>query len=178
MPSILTGFRNKIENNIVLIPTGSTFDDLTRILKTGGYITDEAAFRRVASMKKYTTKIRTGRYELKPGWNNNELIDHLRAGKQAPVKVVLTNQRLLENVAEKVSRFLESDSASLIRVFSDRALSWHSGTWLRKTLMSVFIPNTYEMYWNTTPEAFVDRMIGTMLFGPKTTVWKKQRPWT
>ncbi|MBK7409771.1 MAG: hypothetical protein IPJ40_18025 [Saprospirales bacterium] len=69
------------------------------ILVNKGIITDLAGFRAASDqMKYYRAPMRAGRYEVKPNWNHIELIRHLRGGKQSPVMVVLTNERLLENV--------------------------------------------------------------------------------
>ena len=87
-----------------------------------------------------------------------ELIRHLRGGKQAPVGLVLTNQRLLEDVAAKAAGFIEADSATLMDLFLDEAYLDQIG-YRREDLMTVFIPNTYEFFWNTTPKGFLERMI-------------------
>ena len=102
--------------------------------------------------------MRAGRFEVKPGWTNRELIQHLRNGEQAPVKVVLNNERLLEEVAGKVSDFIETDSLTLLNTFRDQNFLNEIG-YTRETLISAFIPNTYEMYWNTDAKGFVRRML-------------------
>lgn len=148
-----------LENRFVHIPTGSSFEDVVRILKQGRFITDEADFRWLAEQMNYKKdKMRAGRFEVQPGWTNRQLIQHLRNGEQAPVKVVLNNERLLEEVAGKVSRFIEADSMSLIRTFNDPAFLNEIG-YKQETLMAAFIPNTYEMYWNTDAKGFVRRML-------------------
>jgi len=72
--------------------------------------------------------------------------------------VVLTNERLIENVAAKVSRFIEADSAAILEVLTDAAYLDSLG-YSPETLMSVFIPNTYQVYWNTPVRKFMERMI-------------------
>jgi conserved hypothetical protein, YceG family len=149
----------KIEDPHVCIPTGASFDEVVAILKRGGFIRDEVNFRWLAEQMKYKKdKMRAGRFKVEPGWTNRQLIQHLRNGEQAPVKVVLNNERLPEEVAGKVARFIEADSFSLLQTFRDRA-------YLREldlteaTLLTAFIPNTYEFYWNTDAKGFVSRMI-------------------
>lgn len=102
--------------------------------------------------------MRAGRFEVKPGWNNRELIQHLRNGEQAPVKVILNNERLPEEVAGVVARFIEADSLSLINTFRNPAFLSEIG-YTAETLMTAFIPNTYQMYWNTDAQSFVRRML-------------------
>lgn len=155
VPSVATD----ITDPYVYIPTGSSFEDVVKILRKGRFIRDEANFRWLAAQMNYKKDVmRAGRYEVKPGWTNKQLIQHLRSGPQAPVKLVLTTMRLPEDVAGKVSQFLEADSLSLIRLFhNDKHLEQYNLT--HETLISVIIPNTYEMYWNTDAKGFLDRMV-------------------
>jgi UPF0755 protein len=153
----INGVPDRLSETFVNIPTGSSFDDLVHILAGGGFIEDEDGFRWVAEKMSYTGKVRPGRFKIQPGWNNRELIAHLRAGRQAPVMVVLNNERLPEDVAGKVARFLEADSLELLRAFRNPTLLRKYGL-TQATLMSIFIPNSYEFFWNTTAEAFLERM--------------------
>jgi UPF0755 protein len=145
-----------LQINTVEIPTGSKLDDVVAILKKGNFIKDENTFRMMAQQLKY--KGRAGRFELQPGWSNFKLVRHLRGGQQAPVKVVLVNERLLEEVAAKVARFIEPDSVAFITLFNDPVFLDSIG-YEPHTLMSLFIPNTYEFFWNTSPRKFMERMV-------------------
>lgn len=150
---------DKLENPYVQIPTGADFEQVVGILKKGGFVKDEVNFRWLSEQMKYRKdKMRAGRFKVEPGWTNRQLIQHLRNGEQSPVKVVLNNERLLEEVAGKVARFIEADSVSLIRAFKDPTFLRENG-YSEETLISAFIPNTYEMYWNTDAKTFVQRMI-------------------
>ncbi len=150
---------DNLESRFVCIPTGSTFDDVVRILKDGRFITDEADFRWLAEKMNYKKdKMRAGRFEIQPGWTNRELIQHLRTGEQAPVKVILNNERLPEDIAGKVARFIEADSLSLLNTFRNPTFLAEIG-YTPETLLTAFIPNTYEMYWNTDAQSFVRRML-------------------
>lgn len=143
----------------VCIPTGASFEEVVVILKRGGFVRDEVNFRWLAEQMKYRKdKMRAGRFKIEPGWTNRQLIQQLRNGEQAPVKVVLNNERLLEEVAGKVSKFIEADSIHLLNTFRDKAYLQELG-YNEATLLTAFIPNTYEMYWNTEPKAFVTKMI-------------------
>ena len=148
-----------IENPFVLIPTGSTFEEVVNVLKSQGMIEDENSFRRLAAYMKYERpQMRAGKYKVEPGWTNIDLIRHLRGGKQAPVKVILNNERLLEEVAEKVARFIEPNSEAFLELFQNENYLEEIG-YTKETLMSLFIPNTYEFFWNTEPKAFMERML-------------------
>jgi UPF0755 protein len=154
-----SGVPNELTDRYVHIPTGSSFEQVVLILKKGGFISNEADFRWLAEKMNYKKeKMRAGRFEVKPGWSNRQLIQHLRNGEQAPVKVILNNERLLEEVAGVVSRFIEADSNSLLNTFRDAAFLNEIG-YTPETLIAAFIPNTYEMYWNTDAKGFVRRML-------------------
>ncbi len=152
-----SGVPAQLANAVVLIPTGTDFEGLVSLLEKGGYLTDKESFRWVANRMKYGEKVRAGRYEIEPGWNNRDLIRHLRGGKQAEVKVVLNYERLPEDVAGKAAKVLEADSLSLLAAFRDPTLLQEVG-YTPETLISAFIPNTYNFQWNTDGPGFVRRM--------------------
>lgn len=148
-----------ISDPYVCIPTGSSFDQVVTLLKKGGFIRDEVNFRWLAEQMNYRkSPMRAGRFQVQPGWTNRQLIQQLRSGEQAPVNVILNMARLPEDVAGIVSRFIEADSMSLLNLFRDNNfLRQYNLTDI--TLVSAFIPNTYEMYWNTDAKGFLTRMV-------------------
>lgn len=153
-----SGVPEELADPFVCIPTGANFEQVVSILKKGGIVKDEAGFRWLAGQMNYKKdKMRAGRFQIKPGWNNRELIQHLRNGEQAPVRVILNNERLPEEIAGLVARFIEADSASLIAAFRNPLLLSELG-FTPETLVTGFIPNTYEMYWNTDAANFLKRM--------------------
>ena len=140
------------------IPNGADFSQVVDSLVANDQLLSAAGFEEVAAQLQYIrTPMRAGRFEIQPGWSNLDLVRHLRGGAQAPVKVVLTNARFAEEVAGDVSRQIEADSADITALLSDTAFLDTMG--LRpETAISLFIPNTYELYWNTSAEAFLQRM--------------------
>lgn len=143
----------------VKVPTGATFEQVLDTLKAYNLVKDEAGFTWLAESLQYKkTPMRSGRYKVTPGWSAVQLIRHLRSGGQAPVKVILNNERLLEEVAAKVAGFIEPDSATFMGLFQNQAYLDSIG-YTQESLMSVFIPNTYEFYWNTSARKFMDKMI-------------------
>lgn len=149
----------KLENSVVYIPTNSSFSDVVNILHANNQIIDTVSFREVSEMMNYKRNIiKAGRYRISPSWSNRSLISHLRAGRQEPINLVLNNGWLLEDVAARASQFIEPDSTDLINLFLDEQYIKNSG-YTTETLMSLFIPNTYECYWNTNEKAFFERML-------------------
>jgi len=150
---------DSLENNILYIPTNASFQNVINILYKNGQLIDSSSFRKVSELMHYTDeRIKPGKYKVLPSWSNRSLIGHLRGGNQEPVNLVLTHGWLLEDVASKAADFIEADSTELISLFNNQTYIESLG-YSSETLMSLFIPNTYQFYWNTTAEGFINRMI-------------------
>lgn len=145
------------DKSYFMIPTGSDFRDVVRLLEDGGYIKDVKSFEWTAKQMKYPEGIKPGRYKLKSDMGNRELVSLLRSGKQDPVKVVVRNHRTIFELAGSVSKKIEADSASIAFLLQDRYYLEQYGT-LPDAVLGMFIPNTYEFFWNTSAEEFLRRM--------------------
>jgi len=149
----------KLEDSFLIIPTGSSFEDVVSILKGKKIIKDESSFRWVAEQMKYIKpQMRAGRFEIQPGWSNRSLVRHLRGGKQSTIKLVLNNERLPEEIAGKVAKFIEADSSDIIELLQNKTYLQQFGL-IPETAMSVFIPNTYDFFWNRDAKAFFEKML-------------------
>ena len=142
----------------IYITTGADFSDVVKVLSENGLLINANSFEWLAATKKYTTNIKSGRYRINRNLNNNELINLLRSGRQTPVKVTFNNMRTKEQLAGKIASQIEVDSLTLLEYITDT-------TFLNKLKVNkdnvacIFIPNTYEFYWNTSAEGFVNRML-------------------
>ena len=145
------------EHELFYIPTGSGFEDVIDGMEEKGIIEDRKTFRWVALKKGYDTNVKPGRYKIRNGLSNNELINMLRSGSQDPVMVVFNNVRSLEDLSGKVSQYMEADSAEFATYLSDNELPLKLG-FDTVTFTSMFIPETYEFFWTTSPEDFAERM--------------------
>lgn len=142
----------------VYIPTGATFDDVLQTLTDEGIIISSSSFRWISEQKLYTNNIKSGRYLLKDGMNNNDLVNLLRSGRQTPINVVFNNIRTKEEFAGKIASQLELDSLEILDAMLDT--SFLNQVDLNAfNVSSLFIPNTYEFYWNTTVTSFLSRMV-------------------
>ncbi len=146
------------DNTYIEIPTNASFDDVVQILESKQILLSSATFSRVASLMKYNkSKVPAGRYKIDNGMSNKTLIGKLRSGDQDASKVVVNNIRLISDLAGKASRYFETDSMGFLTYFSDTNTYTQLG-FNRDNFMTMFIPNTYQMFWTTTPEKFVTRM--------------------
>lgn len=140
-----------------LIPTGSDFEDVKESLKDLNVLRNVRAFDFVAEQKNYKENVKPGRYLLIDGMSNNRLVNLLRSGKQEPVTVTFTNVRFKEELARKVSRFIEADSTQIIGLLNDSEFVAKYG-FNTDNVLTLFLPNSYEFWWNTSAEEFVERM--------------------
>ena len=147
-----------LENNVLLIPTGSTLEDVIDSLLINGQIKNEKHFRWTASKMDYTDEtIRRGRYELPVPTNNKTIISLLRGGKQSPLNLTIQNVRTIDQMCGRVANKLEFDSLALAGYLQQKFDSI-AGT-VPETRLTRFIPNTYEFYWTVSPEEFCNRML-------------------
>ena len=121
------------------------------------YIKSEKTFYKAAEKLDYLENQKTGRYKISKDIGNNDIVNSLKFNN-TPVNVIFNNQERIENLAGRVSKQIYEDSASLVRAFKDKNfLSINSFN--NDNVLSMFIPNSYEVYWNVKPEDFRDKML-------------------
>lgn len=138
----------------VHVPTGANYTDVKKIL--GPYIKNFDNFEMVADKRSYPENVKSGRFLLKKGMNNIDLVRAMRSN--VPVKLAFNNQERLENFAGRVGSEIEADSLSLMKAIKDSTFLKANG-FNEENVFAMFIPNTYEIYWNTSAEKFRDKMI-------------------
>lgn len=148
-----TAFNN--EEAHVYIETDSNFEDVIQELEP--LLVDVESFRRVAKRKGYNLNIKPGHFIIKKGMNNNDIINSIRVGN-IPITVKFNNQERLENLAGQLANQLETDSLSLLNAMKDPVFLKAAG-FTSETAIGMYIPNSYEVYWNTTAEDFRDKML-------------------
>jgi UPF0755 protein len=126
-------------------------------LYKNGTIIHRASFEQLAEIMKYPEHIKTGHYILKEGMNNKQIITKLRAKKQDPVMLVFNNIRIKEELAGHIAEQLETDSVTLLKLLNDPEYLKKFG-FTTDNVISMFIPNSYEVYWDITAEKFMERM--------------------
>lgn len=140
------------------VKTGSNFTDLLSNLNNKHILKNTETFKAAADRMKLSDKnLKPGRYKLKKGMNNRALINMLKSGNQAPVQLKFQNIRTKEEFAGYLAKNLESDSLAFITVLDSTALIGKYG-FNQDNIYAMFIPNTYEMYWNTSSTDFFERM--------------------
>ncbi|MGZ3764785.1 MAG: endolytic transglycosylase MltG [Mucilaginibacter sp.] len=141
------------------IHTGATYQDVYKIIKDKEIVKDTSSFNWAAEHMKYVTRVKPGRYRLKNGMSNRRLINMLASGTQEPVTLAFHNLRLKEEFAGFVSKKIEPDSVAIIRLLDSSKFVEQYG-FNTDNVYVLFIPNTYQLYWNTSPEKFFKKMYG------------------
>ena len=140
----------------LFINTGDTYADVLSKIKEQNIVKDIASFEQAAETMKYPASVKAGRYRLIEGMGNRRLIGDLRGGYQEPVELKFSNIRLKENFAAMLGRNFEADSTAFINLLNDESVASKYG-FTTDNMYVMFIPNTYEMFWNTPAEKVLDR---------------------
>jgi UPF0755 protein len=153
-PNIQTPDKNDF---YLFIPTGTDYNGVLEIIKSNHLAKNEKTLVWVAEKKNYAAHVHPGRYRIKHGMSYNEFINLLRSGLQEPVNVVITGARTMKDLAERLAVQIEPDSETLLRMFTSEDFIEGYG-FNKQTVLGMFLPNTYEVWWNTSAEDFFKRM--------------------
>lgn len=138
----------------VYLPSDSGYEKVKELLTP--YVDDMERFDWVADKKKYPENIKAGKFILTNGMSSNDIIVALR--NPVPVKVSFNNQETLQRLAGRLAQQIEPDSLKILEAFTDKKFLEENG-FNEDNVLSVFIPNTYEFYWNTSATKVRDKMI-------------------
>ena len=145
------------EKAYLCIPDSSNFSDVQKLLEKDAKVMNMSAFKQVAGIFHFGSKIRSGRYELKRGMNNFQLVRILRSGRQTPVRLTFNNIRTKEQLAARLGTQLMADSVAILALMNDTAFLSQYGV-TPNTAIAMFIPNTYEVFWNLNAKQLFERM--------------------
>lgn len=152
--SIFSPNTNFAKNEVfVYIPTDADYTEVIQIITP--YVKDIENFKTTAEKKSYVANVKSGRFLLKKDMNNNDLVNTLR--QNVPLNLAFNNQERLEDFAGRIGSQIEADSTSLMKSFTDENFLKEQNM-TRENVLSLFIPNSYEFFWNTSADKFRDRM--------------------
>lgn len=137
------------------IPTNSGFDDVKKLV--GPFLKNPEAFETVANRKKYSANVKSGRYAIRNGMNNNDIVNSLRS-RNIPLNVAFNNQESVYALAGRISHQIEADSTSLLLAFTDPVFLKENNL-DEYTQLAVYLPNSYEFFWDTNALEFRERML-------------------
>ena len=145
------------QDQVITIQKGETFSDLRARLYDDLIINDALSFSFVAKVLDYQEAVKPGVYLFESGMSNLDIVRRLRSGDQVPVRITFNNVRLKEDLAGKITANTGLDSAAFLKLLSDEAFleQYNLNT---DNSMSIFLPDTYEVYWTITAEELFDKM--------------------
>ena len=157
------------ESKYFYIKTGTAYSDVRQSLIDEKIIGNTTFFDLVSKKLKYPRLVKAGRYQVKNGSSIFSLLRMLRSGAQAPVNLVINKLRLKEDLAQKIAANFECDSASVMEVLTD-AETLRKFNVNNNTLMTIVIPNTYSMLWNSPAKKIIDK-----LYSEQEKFWNAER---
>ena len=141
----------------LLIPEGATYKSVLDTLNKHEVINDHISFQFLAKLLKYTEKVKPGRYVIKPNSNNYIVIKKLISGNQDAVRLTFNNIRLKEDLIKRIGNRFEFGEDNFRKALNSPEVCNKYGL-DTLTIVSMFLPNTYDIYWTTGTEKFLDRM--------------------
>lgn len=139
----------------VYVNSGSSLDEM--ISSISSYIIDVESFIKAAKTKKYLENIKAGRFIIHKGDGNNKIINSLRS-KNIPLNITFNNIQTIQEFSGYISKKIEADSMSLIESFTDKNFLKDLNL-SQESVLSLFLPNTYEFFWNTSADNFREKMV-------------------
>ncbi|MDR0429928.1 MAG: endolytic transglycosylase MltG [Tannerellaceae bacterium] len=140
----------------VYIDQNKDFDNLCKQLIDSAQCSNIDNFKQLASILDYSQNMRTGRYAIEAGTGNWALLNILRRGQQTATRITFNNIRLKEELAKRLAEQLMIDEKDILSLIDDPDYCSLLG-FTTETITTFFIPNTYEVYWNTSAEKLMER---------------------
>lgn len=148
----------KEQTRYVYINDGDNIDSVYAKLDTIASTMQKAGFRMLSSVSGYSSGIRSGRYAVKPSESAFTVWRRMKNGIQEPVSLTIPESRTMDRLAGALSRKLMLDSATVAQSFANQDFCAAYG-YDTCTIAALFVPNTYDVYWNTSLEKFMKRMV-------------------
>lgn len=145
------------EKGFFYIHTGENFDQVSTNLKAQHILGSGFFFNQLANRAGYKQNVKPGKYAIKKGMSLLSLVKMLKGGRQEPVRLVINKLRTKEDLAGKIGKIFEADSASVINFLlnNDSLSRYNLDT---NSAMTMVIPNTYLFWWNSSIDHIFDRL--------------------
>lgn len=142
--------------NIKIYPQ-QNIDSVANKLYEIGAIENPSKLIELYSKQTASHDVKTGNYNIPQGISLRTLIYRLKQGRQDAVKITFNNLRTIERLAGSLAKQTMSDSLAYLEYFRNDSIISRDG-FNAQTILAMFLPNTYEVYWNITPEQLYQRM--------------------
>ena len=145
------------EQEYLYVNTNDSYENVLHKVRTLNIVKDVDGFDYVAKAMKYPASVKPGRYKLDKNMSNRRLIGNLRGGFQEAVSLRFSNIRLKEDFAGLLAKNFEPDSLQFISILNNEIEAEKYG-FTKENFFAMFIPNTYELYWNTSADKVIERL--------------------
>lgn len=145
------------DDGIIYLRDNSSISQVLDTLRRHGYIENAHTPSMVAKLKRFVSPVKSGRYKIRDGMNNNELINMFRSGNQYPFYFTFNNMRTLDEFVGEAHEKLGTSKEELLTLLKDSDVLADLG-FDSTTIMAMFIPNTYQIYWKTPALDLLKRM--------------------
>ncbi len=145
------------DDRTFIIRSGATFRKVQEDLGRGNFVNDMVSFSFLARLYDYDKNIIPGKYTLRRNMTNKEAIEVLKSGKRMAVNVTFTNVRLLDDLAEKITKNIGVSTSEFNDALDD-FIAHNEDGFTRENVIGMFLPNTYQVYYNVLPDELIDRM--------------------
>ncbi len=163
-PNFLINSKDKL----IVIEEGRNFNDLILKLENDTIINDILSFSFLSKLMEYQENIKEGAYKIKSNMSNYEAISMLRAGNQTPINLTFNYARKIDDLAEKITSKLKMNKDDLLSYLFNNLNDFEGFN--ESNIISIFLPDTYEVYWNISPKKLSEKM-----YSEYNTFWNKKR---
>jgi len=140
----------------LIIPKNATFNQVLDSLTKNNIITNIQTFKLASKILKYDRRVMRGKYEIKTNETNYQLIKKLRKGQHYPVTFTFNNVRTMSDFIQKTDKKFLFPAFELQKLLENEHFLTSLG-FNKETLPALFIPNTYQIYYDIDAEEFVEK---------------------
>ncbi len=154
----MTTFSDSKETAYIYVDNDDTIDSVLNKLRPIATEHGVTGFGTIIRHTSYAKKPRTGKYAIEPDENTISIIKKMRNGQQSAVKLTIPESRTMQKLAGALSKRLMLDSVQIAAALIDQPYCkrWGYDT---ATIAALFVPDTYEIYWNITLDKLMERMV-------------------
>ena len=163
-PNFLINSKEKF----IIINEKTEFNELIKSLERDTIINDILSFSVLSKIMEYQESIKEGAYKVKTNMSNYDMITMLRSGNQTPINITFSYARKIDDLAEKVTKKLKMSDDDLLSYLYDNIKEYNDFNKL--DIISIFLPDTYEVYWNISPKKLTEKM-----YSEYKKFWNKER---
>ncbi|MGI2298892.1 endolytic transglycosylase MltG [Candidatus Cardinium hertigii] len=144
-------------SRLLIIPKGCTRYQLKSKLEHEGYIKNGTTFLWATYLLRYYPEHRPGQYRIMDNMDNWHMIKVLRGGMQHPVKLTFSTAANKASLIDQLVRPIGITKEPLSALLHDaEKLSVYGFT--PENVLTMFIPDTYEVYWTITAEQLLSKI--------------------